>query len=56
VDPGGDQALLGEYNGLSFELPRTFLTTIEGNFVQKPKAATPKPINPDSPTFELPGK
>ena len=38
VDPGGDQALLGEYNGLSFELPRTFLSKIEGNFVEKPKA------------------
>jgi hypothetical protein len=56
IDPGGDQALLGEYNGLSFELPRTLLSKIEGDFVKKPKAATPKPVHPDSSTFELPGK
>jgi hypothetical protein len=55
VDPGGDQALLGEYNGLSFELPRTFLSKIEGNFVEKPKATAPKPPVDDH-AFELPGK
>jgi len=57
IDPGGDQALLAEYNGLSFELPRTFLTKIEGNFAKKPKeAAKPAPIGADDKTFELPGK
>jgi hypothetical protein len=55
IDPGGDQALLGEYNGLSFELPRTFLTKLEGNFAKKPKTAGPGlPINPED--FKGPGE
>jgi hypothetical protein len=54
TDPGGDQPLHGEYNGLSFELPRTFLTKIEGNFAKKPKAENKTPaINPAE--FDLPG-
>ncbi|MDB5322457.1 MAG: exported protein of unknown function [Phycisphaerales bacterium] len=56
IDPGGDRALMAEYNGLSFELPRTFLTRIEGNFAKKAKVETARPINPDDAGFELPGK
>jgi hypothetical protein len=58
IDPGNDQPLLAEYNGLSFELPRTFLTKIEGNFAKKPKtegAAGGAPaIDPAG--FKLPGE
>jgi hypothetical protein len=56
IDPGGDHPLLGEYNGLSFELPRTLLTRIEGNFAKKAKAAdtTAKPASPDD--FKGPGE
>jgi hypothetical protein len=57
IDPGGDRALMAEYNGLSFELPRTFLTKIEGNFAKKAKVETPRPTGPDDAAgFELPGK
>jgi hypothetical protein len=56
IDPGGDRALMAEYNGLSFELPRTFLTKIEGNFAKKAKAETAKPISPEDAGFDLPGK
>jgi hypothetical protein len=59
IDPGNDQPLLAEYNGLSFELPRTFLTKIEGNFAKKPKAAVeagnPPPGDPAA-GFKLPGE
>lgn len=55
IDPGGDAALLAEYNGLNFELARTFLTKLEGNFAKKPKAQTPKvPANPGD--FKIPGE
>jgi hypothetical protein len=47
---------MAEYNGLSFELPRTFLTRIEGNFAKKAKAETAKPISPEDAGFDLPGK
>jgi hypothetical protein len=58
TDPGSDQPVIGEYNGLSFELPRTFLSKIEGNFAKKPKAepAPGKPPGLDDKTFDLPGK
>jgi hypothetical protein len=57
IDPGHDQPLLAEYNGLSFELPRTFLTKIEGNFAKKPKTGTssPAPADPGA-AFKLPGE
>ena len=57
IDPGHDQPLLAEYNGLSFELPRTFLTKIEGNFAKKPKTETssPAPADPGA-AFKLPGE
>jgi hypothetical protein len=57
IDPGNDQPLLAEYNGLSFELPRTFLTKLEGNFAKKPKAAETgggAPVDPAG--FKLPGE
>jgi hypothetical protein len=58
IDPGNDQPLLAEYNALSFELPRTFLTKLEGNFAKKPKAAETggvgAPIDPAG--FKLPGE
>jgi len=54
VDPGGDSALLGEYNGLSFELARTFLTKLEGNFAKKPKTESKTPANSED--FKIPGE
>jgi hypothetical protein len=59
IDPGHDQPVLAEYNGLSFELPRTFLTKLEGNFAKKPKAAAEAgggaaPVDPAG--FKLPGE
>jgi hypothetical protein len=58
IDPGNDQPVLAEYNGLSFELPRTFLTKLEGNFAKKPKAAETggggAPVDPAG--FKLPGE
>jgi hypothetical protein len=58
IDPGSDQPLLAEYNGLSFELPRTFLTKLEGNFAKKPKTegagGTAPPVDPSQ--FKLPGE
>lgn len=54
IDPGSDQGLLGEYNGLSFELPRTFLTKLEGDFAKKPKTETIKPPTADD--FKGPGE
>jgi hypothetical protein len=57
IDPGHDQPVLGEYNGLSFELPRTFLTKIEGNFAKKPTSDTaPKPAAASPDAFKLPGE
>jgi hypothetical protein len=53
TDPGGDQPLHGDYNGLSFELPRTFLTKIEGNFAKKPKVENKTPAGTPA-DFSLP--
>ncbi|MEZ0264468.1 MAG: DUF4340 domain-containing protein, partial [Phycisphaerae bacterium] len=39
IDPGNDQPLVGSYNGLAFELSRTILSRLEGNFAKK----TPQP-------------
>ncbi len=55
IDPGGDAALLAEYNGLSFELPRTFLAKLEGNFAKKPKTETPKTLGKPE-DFTIPGE
>ena len=55
IDPGSDQPLLADYNGLNFELPRTFLPKLEGNFAKKPKSQASKvPINPED--FKGPGE
>jgi hypothetical protein len=32
-----EKPLIGEYNGLAFELPHTFLESISGDFANKPK-------------------
>jgi hypothetical protein len=57
IDGGGDQGVTGEYNGLSFELPRTFLKKLEGDFAKKAKTESPgRPGGPDDGTFDLPGK
>jgi hypothetical protein len=59
VDPGNDQPVRAEYNGLTFELPRTILTRLEGNFVKKPKTDAAggtgggSQLSPDD--FKLPG-
>ncbi|HYE18005.1 MAG TPA: DUF4340 domain-containing protein [Tepidisphaeraceae bacterium] len=42
IDPGNDQPLTGSYNGLAFELSRTILSRLEGNFAKK----TPQPETP----------
>ena len=44
TDPGGEKNLLGTYNGLAFELGRTILPRLEGNFAKKkPDPAIPAP-------------
>jgi hypothetical protein len=55
IDPGGDKPLTGEYNGLAFELPRTFATALQADFAKKKTdAATTPQIDPS--TFTLPGE
>jgi hypothetical protein len=54
IDPGNDQPVQGEYNGLSFELARTFLPKLEGNFAKKAEEK-PKGAN-DAADFKLPGE
>lgn len=56
IDPGGDRPLMGEYNGLSFELPRTFLTKLEGHFAKKPKTETPGTGGATPDSFNLSGE
>jgi len=41
IDRGNDQPLLGEYNGLAFELDRAILRQLEGEFTKGAPAATP---------------
>jgi hypothetical protein len=43
TDRGNDQPLLGEYNGLVFELDRAILRQLEGEFTKGAAAATPAP-------------
>jgi hypothetical protein len=55
IDPGGDKPLMGEYNGLAFELPRTYATAIASDFIKKKTdAATTPKIDPS--TFTFPGE
>jgi hypothetical protein len=35
IDPGHDQSLLGSYNGLHFQAPRSLLTDLQGTWVKK---------------------
>ena len=55
TDQGAEKPLLGEYNGLTFELPHTFLESITGDFTNKPKAAMP-PMPTGGLPFGLPGQ
>ena len=43
TERGNDQPLLGEYNGLVFELDRAILRQLEGEFTKGAAAATPAP-------------
>ena len=43
TDRGNDQPLIGEYNGLVFELDRAILRQLEGEFTKGAPAATPAP-------------
>jgi len=54
-DQGAQKPLIGEYNGLAFELPHTFLESITGDFANKPKPATP-PMPSGGLPFGLPGQ
>jgi len=48
IDPGSEKSLLGTYNGLSFEIPRTILPKLEGNFAKKKPPVTPA-VGPGAP-------
>jgi hypothetical protein len=37
-DPGNDGSLVGSYNGLWFEMPRTILTDLAAEFAKAPAA------------------
>jgi hypothetical protein len=54
-DQGAEKPLIGEYNGLAFELPHTFLENITGDFANKPKPPTPQMPSGGLP-FGLPGQ
>ncbi len=54
-DQGAEKPLIGEYNGLAFELPHTFLENITGDFANRPKVATP-PMPSGGLPFGLPGQ
>jgi hypothetical protein len=54
TDQGAEKALVGEYNGLSFELPHSFVESLTGDFGNKPKAAAP-PSPPAGLPFGFPG-
>jgi hypothetical protein len=41
TDQGSEKPLIGEYNGLLFELSHSFLESITGDFANKPRPATP---------------
>lgn len=58
TDPGGEKPLLGEYNGLTFELSRELLKNLEGDFkTPSPAAATPDGGPPNDPSpFHFPGR
>jgi hypothetical protein len=55
-DQGEIKPLIGEYNGLLFELPHSFLESITGDFANKPKPP-PMPAMPPGGglPFGLPG-
>lgn len=56
IDRGNDQPLLGEYNGLVFELDRAILRLLEGEFTKgsAPAAPAPGPAGGNEPTIPFP--
>ncbi len=55
IDRGSDQPLLGEYNGLTFELDRAILRQIEGEFTKGAAvAAPPAPAGGNAPNIPFP--
>jgi uncharacterized protein DUF4340 len=54
-DQGAEKPLIGEYNGLLFELTHTFLESITGDFANKPRPPAP-PSPPANLPFGFPGQ
>jgi hypothetical protein len=55
TDQGPEKPLVGEYNGLLFELPHSLLESITGDFANKPRPPTPPAPTSGFP-FGLPGQ
>jgi hypothetical protein len=60
TDPGGEKPLVAQYNGLSFEVSRDLLKSLDGDFKTPQPAAAPEAPpsgfpNGQSP-FQLPGR
>ena len=55
TDQGAEKPLVGEYNGLLFELPHSFLESVTGDFANKPRPPTPPAPTGGFP-FGLPGQ
>jgi hypothetical protein len=54
-DQGAEKPLIGEYNGLLFELQHSFLESITGDFANKPKPPTPQLPPGGGLPFGIPG-
>jgi hypothetical protein len=54
-DPGGEKNLIGEFNGLPFELPRTLVKKLEGDFTKKKDGTITQPKATPA-DFTLPGE
>ena len=55
TDQGADKPLIGEYNGLLFEVQHSFLESITGDFANKPKPPTPPSPPGGGLPFGIPG-
>ena len=55
-DQGAEKPLIGEYNGLLFEVSHSFLESITGDFANKPKPPTPASPPGGGLPFGLPGQ